>query len=179
MKTATEGWFSNEIILLSCLSVREVFLQANFGGRRMNEKKNVPVFAVLTPDSHLALRLCLAKCSLTLSPPGHCCALCDCTVYVCVRVCARAEVLSNRWSNLILLSFLPCCPLALMVWWWCYLGLTSILSASFLESAHPIPPPLSALPCPALPRRLSPVNPGQPYSHTHTDTHTGVARAAF
>lgn len=62
----------------------------------MNEKENlsvcVSVVLVLTPDSHLALPLCFAKCSPTLSPPGYCWALCDCIVYMCesmrVLVCA-------------------------------------------------------------------------------------------
>lgn len=117
----------------------------------MNEKENllVCVALVLTPDSHLAFPVWFAKCSPTPSPPGRCCALCDCIVYVCVHVCVCVcgEVLSNRWSNLIHVSFLPCCPLALMVHWWCYLGLSSILSALFLELAHPCP----TLPCPASP----------------------------
>lgn len=108
------------------------------------------VAPVLTPDSHLWF----AKCSPTLSPPGHCCALCDCIVYVSVLVCVCVwdEVLSNRWSNLIHVSFLPRCPLALMVRWWCYLGLTSILSALFLEASLSCPTLLcSALLCSASP----------------------------
>lgn len=145
-----EDEFSLFLILSSC---GETFSRSSWGGRKMNEKENLPaclcvcVAPALTPDSHLALPLWFAKCSPTLSPPGYCCALCDCIVYVCVHVCICVwdEVLSNRWSNLIHVSFLPCCPLALMVCWWCYLGLTSILSALFLESAHP------ALPCPASP----------------------------
>lgn len=69
------------------------------------------------------------------------------------RVCVRShtEMLSNRWSNLILVSFLPRCPLALAVRCWCYLGFTSTLSASFLESAPPI-----TLPHPDLPPDLHP-----------------------
>lgn len=69
----------------------------------------------------------------------HCGNLC-----VCLCVCACA--LSNRWSNLILVSFLPHCPLGLAVRWWCYLGSTSTLSASFLESAPPITLPHPDLP---------------------------------
>lgn len=70
-----------------------------------------------------------------------CAAACG---HVRVCVCVFDEVLPNRWSNLIHLSFLPRCPLALMVCWLCYQGLTSILPALFLESAGPAPLCLSA-----------------------------------
>lgn len=94
-----------------------------------------------------------------------------CTVWLhcvrqraCVCLCVRQRALSNRWSNLIHVSFLPRCPLALMVCWWCYLGLTSILSALFLESTHPASQP----PAPTLLRlhRRRPVSLGHPDSDT-------------
>lgn len=80
----------------------------------MNEKENliVCVALVLKPDSHLALPLWFAKCSPALSPPGRRCA---CVIALCTPVCMCVWVLSNRWSNLIHVSFLPCCQLALMV----------------------------------------------------------------
>lgn len=59
----------------------------------MNERKNLLVrlcaALVLTPESHLSLPLCFAKCSPTQSPPGLCCARFDFFVYlsVHVRVC--------------------------------------------------------------------------------------------
>lgn len=72
----------------------------------------------------------------------------DC--FVCIGVRLRAwprvgvcdELLSNRWRNLIHVSFLPRCPLALMVCWRCYLVLTSILSA---PSWNRLTPPRPAL----------------------------------
>ena len=117
---------------------------------------------VLTPDPNLSLTPRFAKCSPTLSPPGCCRTPWLQWVRVCMCVCD--EVLSNRWSNLIHVSFLPRCPLALMVCWWCYLGLTSILSALFLEAADP------ALTCSAsLP----------PGAQTHTDpTREGTSGGA-
>lgn len=123
-----------------------------------------------TPDSHLYLSLWSAKCSPTLSPPACRCALWLQCVVLCVCVCVSYDMVSNRWSNLIHASFVPRCPLALTVRWWCYLGLTGILSASFPESDDPALP-RSAL----LPPSLQP----EAADQTHTDpTRDGTLRSS-
>lgn len=131
--------------------------RADNTGQQMNELKEKNLFVCvyecpytwLTPRPPTMVCQMFALAVTTWLLPCAVIALCIC-VWACVRVRVRVEVLPNRWSNLIHVSFLPRCPLALMVCWWCYLGLTSILSALFLESAHRRPaPPRSASPPPS------------------------------
>lgn len=111
----------------------------------MKEKRNLCVDVRVCVSFHLTHTFTSSYDLPNVRPRCHHLAAavrCDCSV------CVSADMVSNRWSNLIHASFLPRCPLALTVRWWCYLGLTGILSALFLEGDGLAP--LSSAPPPAL-----------------------------
>lgn len=66
----------------------------------------------------------------------HCVNMC-----VCVCTCMCAEMLSNRWSNLILVSCLPCCPPMMLSGLYQH----AVRFVPGISSSHHAPPTLTCL----------------------------------